>query len=130
MAMHGLEMLEAGVKMLGLDMTLTSSEGLVQLPSARSPVSSSSSSSSGSSSSASDHTHTSGSVASRATSLPDLYKVKIEKAAFDEVARVSHAHLCLGHYRNQLLHIFLLDSLISLTLEPEIAYGKFLLGEG
>ena len=50
--------------------------------------------------------------------------MKIGGEPLKEVIYLAHVHVTLGHYRNQLLHVFLQDSLVALTLEEEITCGE------
>ena len=50
--------------------------------------------------------------------------MKIGGEPLKEVIYLAYVHVTLGHYRNQLLHVFLQDSLVALTLEEEITCGE------
>ena len=50
--------------------------------------------------------------------------MKIGGEPLKEVIYLAHVHVTLGHYRNQLLHVFLQDSLVAITLEEEITCGE------
>ncbi len=128
-AVTGLEKLEAGVRMLGKNLSLKSSDELIQVPLVPLPVpvsslsthNTSSSRDAPSSSSCHKHAHPTADSTAR---LPDLYGKKLEKESLEKLLDVSHVHLSLGHYRNQLLHVFLLDSLLALSVEEEIECGE------
>ena len=50
--------------------------------------------------------------------------MKIGGEPLKEVIYLAHVHVTLGHYRNQLLHVFLQDSLVALALEEEATCGE------
>jgi len=108
--------------MLGLGQSLNFRSGPVQMPVGHRPPDSTTSSSSVTTS-PSDHAHGRASRPNRER-LSDLYGVKIGEEPLKEVMDLAHVYLTLGHYRNQLLHVFLLDSLVALTLEEEITCGE------
>ena len=109
--------------MLGLGLTLNFPGGPVQVPVLHPPPAGATSSSSVTSSSH-DHTHNTASRPSRRERLSDLYSMKIGGEPLKEVIYLAHVHVTLGHYRNQLLHVFLQDSLVALTLEEEVTCGE------
>lgn len=57
-------------------------------------------------------------------SMPQVYMCKLEKSEFKELSDVAFVHLHLAHYRNQLLHLFIEDAMLTLCLDLDSDYGK------
>ena len=46
----------------------------------------------------------------------ELAKMDMEKQYFDRVVETGYVHLLLAHYRNQLLHLFVPEALVAMSL--------------
>ena len=66
--------------------------------------------------------------AGKFTSISEVMASQLERVEFSQLCEVAFVHLHLAHYRNQLLHLFVEDAMLSLCITPEMDYGKFNLG--
>ena len=60
-------------------------------------------------------------------SITDIFSSQIDASSFNQATEIAFIYLRLGHYRNQLLHLFVEDAMLALCLAPEIDYGMYLL---
>lgn len=60
----------------------------------------------------------------KSSSITEVFACKLEHSELSQLSEVAFVHLHLAHYRNQLLHLFVEDAMVSLCLDPESDYGK------
>ncbi len=58
------------------------------------------------------------------SSMTKVFSCKLKHSEFSQLSEVAFVHLHLAHYRNQLLHLFVEDAMVSLCLDLESDYGK------
>lgn len=64
--------------------------------------------------------------APRPISVKEIFSSQIDTSSFNQLTEIAYIYLRLGHYRNQLLHLFVEDAMLALCLAPEVDYGMYL----
>lgn len=59
-------------------------------------------------------------------SITEIFSSQMDNSSFNQITEISFIYLRLGHYRNQLLHLFVEDAMLALCLAPEVDYGMYL----
>lgn len=63
----------------------------------------------------------------QSVSMAEIFSSQMDNSDFNQLSEIALAHLQLGYYRNQLLHLFVEDAMLAVCLAPEIDYGMFCL---
>ena len=62
-----------------------------------------------------------------APSIARVFCSQMDATCFNQLSEAAMSYLHLAYYRNQLLHLFVKDSMLALCLTPESDYGVYVL---
>ena len=66
------------------------------------------------------HLHSKLPGVSRHHTIQEAVKMKLEKSNYELITEIALVHLMLAHYRNQLLHLFVPEAMLALSLPGDM----------